>query len=221
MAAPRKTELVIFDLDGTLVDSRQDIADSINAGLTAVGGQARPIEQLYCQIGVPLDDIFRELLPGELHHRVADASERYRSHYFEGCSRTSTIYPGVEECLGALKNLTLAIATTKRTFQAVRVAELMGLFPHFDLVHGTDGIPYKPDPAVLFQVLERLDKSPDAAWMVGDTVHDVRAGKAAGLRTCAVTYGIGDRDDLVAESPDLLLGSLAELPGLIGTFPVR
>jgi phosphoglycolate phosphatase len=208
----RKTELVIFDLDGTLVDSRDDIAASLNAALEAVGAPMRADEDLHPHIGRPLHDMFADLLPADLHPRVEDACEFYRRHYFDNCSRRSSVYPGVVECLDALADVPLAIATTKRTFQAERVAEVMGLASHFDLVHGTDGIPYKPDPAVLFEVLERLDKPAVGSWMVGDTVHDLRAGRAAGMRTCAVTYGIGAPDELAAERPDLLLDTLADLP---------
>jgi len=206
------TELVVFDLDGTLVDSRNDIAASMNAALEAVGAPMRADEELHPHIGRPLHTMFEELLPADSSGRVEDCCEVYRAHYFDNCSRRSNVYPGVLDCLEALSRVPLAIATTKRTFQAVRVAELMGLAPHFELVHGTDGIPYKPDPAVLNQVLEQLGKLAAGSWMVGDTVHDLRAGRAAGMRTCAVTYGIGDREDLAAEHPDLLLDSLADLP---------
>jgi phosphoglycolate phosphatase len=205
----------VFDLDGTLVDSRADITASLNAALEAVGAPLRSADELYPQIGRPLDAIFCELLPGAAHDRVEDACEFYRGHYFDNCSRHSRVYPGVVECLEALEHVALAIATTKRTFQAVRVARVMGLEPHFDLVHGTDDVPHKPDPAVLHQVLARLDKPASGSWMVGDTVHDLRAGRAAGMRTCAVTYGFGERDDLVAERPNLLLDTLVELPDLI------
>lgn len=205
-------ELVVFDLDGTLVDSREDIAASLNAALEAVGAPLRSDVDLYPHIGRPLDVIFRELLHPGLRAHVEGACQVYRDHYFDNCSQNSTVYPGVTECLDGLAGLVLAIATTKRTLQARRVAQVMGLEPHFDLIHGTDGIPYKPDPAVLHQVLEILDKPAAGSWMVGDTVHDMRAGRAAGMRTAAVTYGIGERADLLAERPDLLLDTLADLP---------
>jgi len=211
----RKTELVVFDLDGTLVDSRDDIAASLNAALEAVGAPLRSDAELHPQIGRPLDTIFEELLPARLRDRVEDACEIYRGHYFDNCSRRSSLYPGVLECLDGLAGVPLAIATTKQTFQAVRVAEAMGLAPRFDLIRGTDGIPHKPDPAVLHQVLEILAKPAAGSWMVGDTVLDLRAGRAAGMRTCAVTYGIGDPGELAAERPDLLLDTLADLPAAI------
>jgi phosphoglycolate phosphatase len=92
----------------------------------------------------------------------------------------------------------------------------MGIAHHFDLVQGSDGIPHKPDPAVLSRVLERLGKQAHRSWIVGDTVYDIQAGKAAGIHTCAVTYGIGSVRDLKRAAPELLLDTLADLPSGIG-----
>jgi phosphoglycolate phosphatase-like HAD superfamily hydrolase len=99
---------------------------------------------------------------------------------------------------------------------ATAVTERLGIAHHFDLVQGSDSMPNKPDPVVLTRVLRTLEKRAGLSWMVGDTVYDIEAGKAAGMRTCAVTYGIGIRQDLEATDPDLLVDSLADLPGRIG-----
>lgn len=209
-------ELVIFDMDGTLVDSRDDIAASINAGLLAVGAPARSGTEIHQLIGRPLAEMFRALLPAGLVGRSEEAARAYRADYFENCARGSRLFPGVLECLDGLGSVKKAIATTKQTFQARRVAERLGLGSRFDLVHGTDGIPHKPDPAVIEQVLERLGARRERSWMVGDTVWDLRAGRAAGLRTCAVTYGIHAPGVLAAEGPDLILDDLARLPAALG-----
>ena len=209
-------ELVIFDMDGTLVDSREDIAASVNAGLRAVGAPERSAAEIQPMIGRPLEEIFLALLPAGLADRAPLAAEAYRADSFENCARGSRLFPGVLECLDALAAVKRAIATTKQTFQAVRVAERLGLASRFDLVHGTDGIPHKPHPAVIEQVLARLGARRERSWMVGDTIWDLRAGRAAGVRTCAVTHGIHGAATLAAERPDLLLHDLARLPALIG-----
>jgi len=208
-------ELIIFDLDGTLVDSRRDIAASINEGLSRVAGITRPEEEIFPLIGRPLDHMYEVLLPEGETARAPEASAVYREHFFHNCDVHSRVFPGVFECLEKLGDKRLAIATTKATFQAVRVSDVMGLSGFFELVHGSDEIPHKPDPAVVLQVLERLDVPPGRAWMVGDTILDVGAGRAAGLRTCAVTYGIGAREDLERADPDLVVDSIDELPGRI------
>jgi phosphoglycolate phosphatase len=209
-------ELVIFDMDGTLVDSREDITASVNAGLCAVGAPERAAAEIHPMIGRPLEEIFLALLPEGLVVRAPLAAEAYRADYFENCASKSRLFPGVIECLDALRAVKRAIATTKQTFQAVRVAERLGLASRFDLVHGTDGIPHKPDPAVIDQVLTLLGGRREGSWMVGDTVWDLRAGRAAGVRTCAVTHGIHDAATLAAEAPDLVLDCLEDLPAAIG-----
>jgi len=211
----RNVDLVIFDLDGTLVDSRDDIAAALNAALAEVGCAVRRIEEITPRIGEPLDAMFRTWLPRDRQHLLSDAIAAYRRFYFDNCAISSAPYPGVRDCLERLAPIPLAIATTKTTRQAVRVCEQLDLGRHFALVQGCDDIPHKPDPAVVRAVLERLDVSPGAAWMVGDTPMDVQAGRAAGCATCAVTYGNGERDALAAAGPDLIVDDLSLLPGAI------
>ena len=152
-------DLVVFDLDGTLVDSREDISRAVNEGIVAVGGGKRPVSEIIPHIGRPLMDIFNDLLPVELHARAGRATEIFREYFFEHCVETSRLCPGVSECLEGLASVSRAVATTKMTFMAERVVEQMGIAHHFDLVQGSDGIPHKPDPAVLALVLERLRKA--------------------------------------------------------------
>lgn len=209
----------MFDLDGTLVDSREDISRAVNEGIVAVGGGKRPASEIIPHIGRPLVDIFNDLLPADLRGMAGSAAETFRAYFFEHCVETSCLCPGVRECLEGLESVSRAIATTKMTFMAERVVQQMGIAHHFDLVLGSDGIPHKPDPTVLALVLERLRKRAVRAWVVGDTVYDIQAGKAAGMHTCAVTFGIGEVDDLEREAPDLLLDNLADLPAEIGIRP--
>jgi HAD superfamily hydrolase (TIGR01509 family) len=213
---PKPVDLVVFDLDGTLVDSRRDISRAVNEGLLSVGGRALPMREIVPHIGRPLVAIFEDLLPVELQPMAARAAETFRAFFFEHCVEHSCLSPGVCECLEGLQSVSRAVATTKMTFMAERVVEKLGIARHFDLVQGSDDIPHKPDPTVLTMVLQRLDKKAHRSWVVGDTVFDIRAGKAAGMHTCAVTYGIGRLDDLHRAAPDLLLHTLAELPGRIG-----
>ncbi len=209
---PKAVDLGVFDLDGTLVDGREDISRAVNEGIVAVGGERRPSTEIIPYIGRPLLDMFNDLLPVDLRTMAGRAAETYRKYFFDHCVENSSLCPGANECLQGLESVTRAIATTKMTFMAERVVQEMGIAHHFDLVQGSDGIPHKPDPAVLALILEKLRKEAPRAWVVGDTVYDIEAGKAAGMRTCAVTYGIGDLDDLKKAAPDLLLDTLADLP---------
>ncbi len=205
-------DLIVFDLDGTLIDSRIDIANSINQGLLAVGGTTCPTEAICPLIGRPLIKMFNQLLPGELKGQAEQAAAAYRRYYINHCSDASLVYPGVVACLGRLTAIPLAIATTKMTFMAAKVVKELGVAPYFKLVQGSDDIPHKPDPTILNIVLNKLNKKAKNSWMVGDTIYDIQAGKAAGMHTCAVTYGIGRREELRKEGPDLLLNTLSDLP---------
>jgi len=209
-------DLIIFDLDGTLVDSRMDIASAVNQGILAVGGQARAYEDIFPLIGRPLVKMFLALLPEKLRPSAERAAEAYRHYYYDHCTDTSVLYPGVIECLEGLSSVPLAIATTKMTFMAVKVAQELKITHYFKLIQGSDGIPFKPDPAILIMVSEQLKKRADKSWMVGDTVYDIQAGKAAGMHTCAVTYGIGSFEDIQVQGPDLILTSLSDFPAKIG-----
>ena len=220
MANSRKpaSALVIFDLDGTLIDSRRDIAAGINEGLAGVAGFRLAEQDIFPLIGKPLSVMFDELLPDALTARkrcIDRAIDLYRTYYHEHCIEHSRIYDGVIECLESLHDVPTAIATTKVTAMARRVADQIGLNRYFDLVHGTDDIPHKPDPTLIHQVLDALDKKPEQSWLVGDTVYDIEAGKAAGVRTCAVTYGIGTAAELKAAGADLLLDNLSAFRSLV------
>jgi HAD superfamily hydrolase (TIGR01509 family) len=217
-ADTENVDLVVFDLDGTLVDSREDISRAVNQGILAVGGKVCPSREIIPHIGRPLVEIFQDLLPTSLRSMAPRAAENYRQYFSAHCVENSRLYPGVSECLADLKTVSRAVATTKMTFMAVKVIQEMGIAGHFDLIHGSDGIPHKPDPAVLLRVLEGLGKEAKRTWVVGDTVYDVQAGKAAGMRTCAVTYGFGLVHELEQAGPDLLLDNLADLPGRIGVL---
>jgi phosphoglycolate phosphatase len=206
---------VLFDLDGTLVDSLADIAAAVNAALARVGCAGRPFAEIAPHIGEPLAAIFRAWLPAAPPSGIEEACAAYRAHYFDNCDRASRLYPGVIACLERLAPTPLGIATTKATYQAIRVCEAFDLARRFAVIQGCDGIPPKPDPAVVLAALARLGVGTEGAWMVGDTVLDLRAGRAAGCRVCAVTYGIGTREALAAEGPDLLLDDLDALPDLV------
>ncbi len=212
--APAKTELVIFDLDGTLVDSRRDIARAINHGLVSVGVCALSNGETERHIGRPLFDIFFDLIGDGDDERAEAACDAYRSFFFEHCADESRLYDGVKQTLQQLAGkVPLAIATTKRSYMAKRVVELMDIAPLFGLVQGTDDFPPKPDPFIINHVLQHFKVAAEQAWMVGDTISDIKAGHNAGVRTAAVTFGIGEKQALALQQPDVILEAMNELPG--------
>lgn len=203
-------QAICFDLDGTLVDSLPDIIGSIAASLVEHGltdpGDA-PIRRL---VGLPLEDMFSALAPGG---DIAALVASYRRIYPARFTRNSRVFDEVPQVLGELRErgYLLAVTTTKRTAMARDLVDALGLGEHVDHVQGTDGFPAKPAPDVIERALLALDA--EGWWMVGDTTHDIGAGRAAGLRTFAVCRpeATHDRSTLATAAPDRLEESLLPL----------
>ena len=120
------------------------------------------------------------------------------------------IFGGVNEALAALRGRK-GTATTKGTPTTRLVLEQFGLLPYFDHVQGTDGFPSKPAPDVILKSMQALGAEPGECLMVGDSVVDIAAGRQAGVKTCAVLYGYGKREELARHEPDFWIHDLREL----------
>jgi phosphoglycolate phosphatase len=199
---------IVFDLDGTLVDSLPDIVASFRYAFAELGIEAPSAAAVRSEVGLPLEAMYGRFAP---HDSVAALAAAYRRHYPEHFADRSRPYPGVPELLAELRarGYALAVATTKRSDMATRFVRAMGLADAIDHVQGTDGFPHKPAPDVVLRALEAVEG--DGRWMVGDTTHDVGAGRAAGLRTFAVTWGTHDAERLRAAGADVVADDLALL----------
>jgi phosphoglycolate phosphatase len=215
MTHPPKT--IVFDLDGTLVDSLPDIIASFQHGFACLGLPAPTDAEVRPLIGHPLEAMYAHFAP-EHGPRLCTL---YREHYALNFVNRSRPFPGVVELLRTLRErgYKLAVATTKRTDMARRFVEALGLTPALDHVQGTDGFPHKPAPDVIHRALGALEAQ--GLWMVGDTTHDIQAGQAAGLRTYAVTWGNHDERLLATATPDELQPDLGRLLDLLPPLPGR
>lgn len=198
---------IVFDLDGTLVDSLPDIIASFQHGLATLNLPVPSDAEVRAFIGLPLEGMYERFAPDQIPTLCA----LYREHYPRNFVNRSRPFPGAVEVLRTLRErgYSLAIATTKRTDMARRFVEALGLTPALDHVQGTDGFPHKPAPDVIQRALAALGT--EGLWMVGDTTHDILAGKAAGLRTYAVTWGTQGHDELATAKPDELQPDLSRL----------
>jgi phosphoglycolate phosphatase len=214
-----KNRLLIVDLDGTLVDSFADIRHGIVDALGAI--DVTPTDDLMelCRLGVGLE-VFYERAVGRNAYADTERSrldtfvDTYRKAYAASPHETLP-YDGVGETLAELRQrhpeLAIAVATAKRTDMARAVVEGCGLSPYVDAVAGSDGLPHKPNPAVLRRAAEAVGRETGGAVMIGDTDRDVGAARAAGCVACAVTYGGWTRDELAALEPDHLLERFSDL----------
>jgi phosphoglycolate phosphatase len=200
----------LFDVDGTLVDSAPDICGAVSAVLeTTPAGKCDPIF-LRGYIGRHLYDLFEDVLPGCDEPMKADLLARYRTIYLAREHASTRLYPGVTEALSRLQGRK-STATTKSTQTVRSVLEQFGLVSYFDHVQGTDGFPAKPAPDVIFRSIEALQADPKEVLMVGDSPADMAAGRAAGVRTCAVRWGYGKHDEMAQFQPDFWIDDLGEL----------
>jgi len=206
--------LIVFDLDGTLVDSLRDIATAANAALTrlAPGMPPLPPEDVRAFVG----EGARVLVERMLERAGVDAPVDEVLPVFLECYRsclldTTRLFPGVEEALHRLRGRLLAVLTNKPGDLSRTILEGLRVADRFARIWGPADVPArKPDPAGLLHLARELGVSPADTIMVGDSPVDVRTGRAAKVRTVGVIYGL-DPAALRADPPDLLIGDLREL----------
>ena len=200
----------LFDLDGTLLDSAEDICGAVRQVLDA--HECRPVsyEYLKSYIGRHLIDLFEDLLPRYSPEQIDGLIQQYRVFYRARGDKLTRMYPGVVETLAALGGRK-SIATTKGTPTTRLILEQFGLIGYFDHVQGTDGFPCKPAPDVILNALSALGAKPEDCLMIGDSAADMEAGRHAGVKICAVRYGYGKLEDLARFEPDFWVDDLREL----------
>jgi phosphoglycolate phosphatase len=211
-----RVALVVFDLDGTLIDSAGDLAASVNAALErlAPGTPPVPPERVRTFIGDGAGTLVaRTLAAAGVDITTEQALPVFLECYSARLLETTALYPGVAEALDALRDRRLAVLTNKPGDMSRTILAGLGVAGRFARICGAGDVPAKkPDPAGLQMLLAEAGVGPQAAVLVGDSAIDVRTGRAAGVRTVGVTYGL-DPGSLRATPPDLLVDDLRELPG--------
>ena len=183
--------LIIFDLDGTLVDSSTDIAHAINYALAGMNVPPITVQETISIIGEGITRLFERIIgknkiPADKEMLIKRFLDYYSVHLVDN----TPVYPGVRETLEALSGYPKAVISNKREDLSSRVLELLGMRKYFDLVVGSDTTAErKPSPVPIQYVLSRFEAKPEEAIIVGDSNYDIEAGKAAGITTIAVTYG--------------------------------
>ncbi len=191
----------LFDLDGTLVDSACDICGAIQDVLSANGRGDVSDAFLRRYIGLHLLDLFQDVFPAYDARQLEDLIVHYRKVYPARNHSMTRCYAGVAAMLASLRGRK-STATTKGTPMTRLMLEKFGLLPYFDHVQGTDGFPAKPAPDVIFASLNFFGAEPRDCLLVGDAPADMEAGRRAGVKTCAVLYGYGAREELLKWEPD-------------------
>lgn len=213
---------VLIDLDGTLLDTVLDLHAAANAMLHDLGRPAIAVEAIRSYVGRGIPNLVKRVLAGTMV--AADeptppppaALASFRHHYARENGRHARVYPGVVSGLDAFKalRLPLGVITNKAQAFTLPLLETMGLRPYFDVVVSGDVLPRsKPDPMPLVWASGRLGVSPAEVLMIGDSVHDLDAGRAAGCRVFLVPYGYNEGRDVRALDSDAIVSTLAEAAG--------
>lgn len=212
---------VVFDLDGTLIDSRHDIAEAVNHTLVSSGRTALPLETVASFVGDGAITLIQRATGLETDDpELTRLHDRFRAYYTAHATEYTEVYPGVRETLVRLSRTSLhvALCTNKPRQTTERVLDELELERFFDVVVCADDLPFKkPHPGPLLHIAERLAVHPSECVMVGDGPQDVLCGKAAGALTLGVTYGIKPATEVAAAGPDALIHSIDEVWSFLTT----
>jgi phosphoglycolate phosphatase len=214
--------LIAFDLDGTLIDSRRDLADSANQLIEELGGQILTEEQIGGMVGEGAALLVRRALQASGRGERALALERFLEIYDERLLNHTRVYDGVAEVVRQVRGRArLTVLTNKPTAPTERILAGLGLRDAFDEVIGGDG-PYrrKPDPAGLNAMMKAANTSPENTLLVGDSAIDLETARRAEVSCCLVSYGFGFRRELhEQQGPGVRIAATAtELSRAIDAF---
>lgn len=213
----KTVDLIIFDQEGTLVDSRIDIANSLNYALMTLGYPILNLDTITGYVGEGVTRLIERSLrhfgePIELERARSLFLEYYTSHLTDN----TYLYPDVLETLEYLREKRKAVISNKMEVLTRDLLKGLGVLDYFEVILGGDSTERKkPFPDPVLRVLRALGINSRRALMVGDSPTDIEAGKRAGVFTCGVTYGYRSKDELLKAGPDLLIDSFLELKGLI------
>ncbi len=222
-----KPEMVLIDLDGTLVDSVPDLAYCIDEMMQRLGAQPYGEAKVRTWVGNGVERLVKRALTGELEAEpdaaaFAEAMPVFDALYTDNNSQRSQLFPGVREGLQALQaaGIKLGCVTNKAARFTEPMLRDLGIRDFFGIVVSGDTTSQKkPHPAPLLHAADFFKVEPSHALMVGDSMHDVHAARAAGFAVVAVSYGYNHGIDIREARPDAVVDSLAELPGLLKLNP--
>lgn len=214
--------LIAFDLDGTLVDSRRDLADSANELITELGGSPLPEEAIGRMVGEGAGVLVRRALIAAGVTDAGAALKRFLAIYDARLLRHTRVHAGIDDVVRFAGTLgRVAVLTNKPLAPSERILEGLGIREHFDFVIGGDGLlPRKPDPSSLRALIQEAGASAETSILVGDSAIDHETAIRAGVRCCMVSFGFGyqsfSRERLRAE--DRVATDAGELRGVLAAF---
>ncbi len=209
-------DLLIFDFDGTLVDTGEDLVVSMNYTLQTVNLPPRDAREIISFVGDGVDKLVERSLGPEGMDRFKTAMEVFSQYYEMHMLDHARVYRGIPEVLSHFSSKKKLIVTNKRYRFAIGISIALGLAGLFDEIIGRDSGPFiKPDPRLLRNIMERYGVPAERTIVIGDGVNDILMAKQAGTKNCAFLNGLGGRDVLIGLGPDITYENPSELIELI------
>jgi len=213
----RKIGLMVFDFDGTLVYSGEDLANSVNHTLRELGIPVLDTEKLIGFIGDGVVKLIERSLGDEHLGRLDEAMKLFRAHYAEHLLDTTILYPGVLGVLEHFRDTKKLIITNKVYDYTLRIAEALGIAGHFEEIIGQDSSSImKPERELLIPLLEKYGVEKTETVVIGDGINDILLAKNTGTVSCALLNGLGDRARLLSLRPDYCCEDITQLKELFG-----
>lgn len=210
-------KLIMFDLDGTLVDSRVDIANALNYALNPFGFPDISVDKTVSMIGEGINRLIEKVLGKERAELFPAVLERFVAYYSVHLADYTISYPGVRTTLDKLGGYRKVVISNKRESLSRELLKKLDLSIYFEEVIGSDSVDgKKPSPIPLLHILEKMSLSPEQAVIIGDSNYDIEAGRAAGVGTVAVTYGYRPVEFL--SEADALIDHFDEIPSVVASF---
>lgn len=211
----KEIDLIIFDFDGTLIDSTEDIANAVNFTLNKLDEPQLSRKVIESNVGDGVLKLLKRCLIENHQRSIEEAVHIFRRYYGEHLVVHTVLYSGAEEVLKHFSGKKKAILTNKPERFVAPILEGLGMKEHFDYVIGGDGktVP-KPSKEAVDEILEHFEIREERAVMVGDSPVDIETGKLAEILTCAFTGGYRSREELEAAGPDYMIDRLEQLKEL-------
>jgi len=203
-------KLIMFDLDGTLVDTSKDITNALNYAIKPYGLKDLTVEDTIKMIGEGITRLIEKVLSDEKSQWRDEVIKRFLAYYSEHLIDYSSVYPYVRETLEKLNGYKKAVISNKKEYLSMKLLDKLGLLKYFNLVIGSDTTSErKPSPIPVIHVFTKLGVDPHESIIVGDSNYDIEAGKRAGIKTVAVTYGYRERQYLL--DADYIIDTIKDL----------
>jgi len=209
-------EMIVYDFDGTLVDTRKDIANAVNRVFVELGLSTLPHETISGHIGRGVQYLMSSSLEGTGFKDLPRATDLFMKHYEAHLMENTGFYPNGRETVLAFSKKKQSILSNKPYRFIQQILEHLDCTAPFCSIIGGDNLKHKkPDPIGLLHIMKEFHLEPHQLLMVGDSLVDMEAGQRAGVPTCGVSYGHAGREALEATKPDWVIDDLAELPQLL------